>query len=138
MADLKTIPEYFYDAARVNGASDWQVARRVTIPLLTPITLLLVVVNTSSAFKVFTQVFVMGQQGAPTSAARYLVARPGSDSHPPFRRTDHGLEVVASRGISVEAVALCGIRIRGAGARGARWGACGNGSVPGRSAVCIF
>ena len=63
MAGLKTIPEHFYDAARVDGASAWQVARRVTIPLLTPITLLVVVVNTIGAFKVFTQVFVMGQQG---------------------------------------------------------------------------
>ena len=63
MAGLQTIPEHFYDAARVDGASAWQVARRVTIPLLTPITLLVVVVNTIGAFKVFTQVFVMGQQG---------------------------------------------------------------------------
>ena len=47
----------------MDGASAWQVARRVTIPLLTPITLLVVVVNTIGAFKVFTQVFVMGQQG---------------------------------------------------------------------------
>ena len=51
MAGLKTIPEHFYDAARVDGASAWQVARRVTIPLLTPITLLVVVVNTIGAFK---------------------------------------------------------------------------------------
>ena len=63
LAGLKTIPEHFYDAARVDGAGAWQVARRITIPLLTPITLLVVVVNTIGAFKVFTQVFVMGQQG---------------------------------------------------------------------------
>ena len=32
LAGLNTIPEHFYDAARGDGASAWQVARRVTIP----------------------------------------------------------------------------------------------------------
>ena len=63
MAGLKTIPEALLRCRRVDGASAWQVARRVTIPLLTPITLLVVVVNTIGAFKVFTQVFVMGPAG---------------------------------------------------------------------------
>ena len=63
LAGLTNIPEQFYDAAEVDGANRIQTTRMVTIPLLVPIILLVVVVNTMGAFKVFTQVYVMGQKG---------------------------------------------------------------------------
>jgi multiple sugar transport system permease protein len=63
LAGLTNIPDQFYDAAEVDGANGWQTTRMVTIPLLVPILLLVVVVNTIGAFKVFTQMYVMGQKG---------------------------------------------------------------------------
>ncbi|MDE0615030.1 MAG: sugar ABC transporter permease [bacterium] len=36
LAGMQTIPEYLYEAARIDGASGWQLFRNVTWPLLTP------------------------------------------------------------------------------------------------------
>ncbi|MEK9135669.1 MAG: sugar ABC transporter permease, partial [Bacteroidota bacterium] len=38
LAGLQGIPEEFYEAARIDGASKWQLFRRVTLPLLKPTT----------------------------------------------------------------------------------------------------
>jgi multiple sugar transport system permease protein len=66
LAALQDIPETLYEAARVDGASDWQIIRRVTIPLLRPVTFLVVALGTIGAFQVFDQVYVMqGPDGGP-------------------------------------------------------------------------
>ncbi len=36
LAGLQTIPDYLYEAAKIDGASGWQLFRNVTWPLLTP------------------------------------------------------------------------------------------------------
>ena len=36
LAGMQTIPEYLYEAARIDGASGWQLFKNVTWPLLTP------------------------------------------------------------------------------------------------------
>jgi len=77
LAGLKAIPENFYEAARVDGASGFQVTRSITIPLLVPILLLAVVVNTMGSFKVFTQMFVMSSgvihKGGPMNSTLTIV-----------------------------------------------------------------
>ena len=77
LAGLKAIPENFYEAARVDGASGFRVTRSITIPLLVPILLLAVVVNTMGSFKVFTQMFVMSSgvihKGGPMNSTLTIV-----------------------------------------------------------------
>ncbi len=62
---LKNIPRSYYEAADMDGASAWTAFRKVTLPLLKPITLFVTVMSVINNLKVFTQVFVMthGKQG---------------------------------------------------------------------------
>lgn len=57
LAGLQGIPQDYYDAAAVDGASRWQSFWRITLPLLRPVTLFVVVTNTIGALQVFDLVF---------------------------------------------------------------------------------
>lgn len=59
VAGLRSIPEAYYDAARVDGAGTWQTFRHVTLPLLRPTTLFLLVTAVIASFQVFTSIYVM-------------------------------------------------------------------------------
>ena len=75
LVGLRGIPHIYYDAARIDGANWWQQFTRVTMPLLTPITLYGVVMASLWAFLVFSQVYVMtqGSDVAPGGDIRVLV-----------------------------------------------------------------
>ena len=72
---MRAIPHVYHEAAAVDGASAWQQFRRITMPLLAPVTLFVVVITTISAYNVFTQVYVLASdvQGAPGKLVRVLV-----------------------------------------------------------------
>jgi multiple sugar transport system permease protein len=78
LAGIQTIPPSVREAARMDGASGWQFLRRITLPLLLPVTLLLVVVEGIQFLRIFTQVYNMSyqSQGGPLdstkSAALYI------------------------------------------------------------------
>lgn len=59
LAALQDIPDTLYEAARIDGASTWDIVRHVTIPLLRPTTFVVVALGTIGAFQVFDQIFVM-------------------------------------------------------------------------------
>ncbi len=63
LAGLGSIPKELHEAARVDGAGEWQVFRRITLPLLSPTTFFLVIIATIRAFQAFNQIYVM----APTN-----------------------------------------------------------------------
>lgn len=75
LVGMRAIPIVYHEAAAVDGASAWQQFRRITMPLLAPVTLFVVVITTISAFNVFTQVYVLASdvQGAPGRLVRVLV-----------------------------------------------------------------
>lgn len=75
LVGIRDIPETYFEAARIDGANNWQVFRRITLPLLRPILLFVVVISTINAYNIFTQVYVMtsGPQGAPGNAVRTVV-----------------------------------------------------------------
>lgn len=58
-AGLSSIPEDVLEAARVDGASDWTVFWRVTVPLLSPTLFFGVVVATIYAFQTFGQIDIL-------------------------------------------------------------------------------
>lgn len=64
LAGLKQIPSEIYEAAAIDGATSWRSFWSVTLPLLTPIILFNLVLQTISGFMVFTQAFIV-TGGAP-------------------------------------------------------------------------
>jgi multiple sugar transport system permease protein len=72
---MRAIPMVYHEAAAVDGAGAWQQFRRITLPLLAPVTLFVVVITTISSYNVFTQVYVLASdvQGSPGRLVRVLV-----------------------------------------------------------------
>ena len=67
LAGLQAIPPEVREAARVDGAGPWHQLFYVTLPLLKPLLLTLVVVETIWDFKIFDQVYVMSGGGPARS-----------------------------------------------------------------------
>ena len=63
LAGLKQIPQMYYEAARIDGASRGQLFRHVTLPLLNPTIVYLVVLQSIRFLRMFTQVINMTRQG---------------------------------------------------------------------------
>lgn len=59
LAGLKSMPQELYAAARVDGAGAWQQFRRITLPLLMPIVVIVLVFRTMDAVRVFDAMFVL-------------------------------------------------------------------------------
>ncbi|MUL44167.1 ABC transporter permease subunit [Streptomonospora sp. PA3] len=58
-AGLSAIPREALEAARVDGATEWQVFRRVTVPLLSPVLMVVFVTLMIYVLKIFDLVFVI-------------------------------------------------------------------------------
>lgn len=67
LAGLRAIPEELREAARVDGASEWDVFRRITLPLLRPITLSAVIILGHISLKIFDLIITM-TGGGPGNA----------------------------------------------------------------------
>ncbi len=72
LAGLQGVPRVFYEAARVDGASSWQVFRNITFPLLSPTTFFLSITSIINAFKTFDIVSVMTGGGPLNSSNVYI------------------------------------------------------------------
>jgi len=72
LAGLQSIPEDYYDAARIDGATGWRRLKDITIPLLSSTTLFLFVISILGSFQVFTQIFIM-TNGGPLGKTRTIV-----------------------------------------------------------------
>jgi len=59
IAALQSIPRDYDAAARLEGASGWQIFRWITWPLLGPTTLVIMVITTIGSFKVFDHIYLM-------------------------------------------------------------------------------
>jgi ABC-type sugar transport system permease subunit len=71
LAGLKSIPADLEEAARIDGASGWQIFRRITLPLMkTPLLLVAVVLTLSNINTVETPLILTG--GGPRDATRVL------------------------------------------------------------------
>lgn len=74
LAALQAVPEDLYEAATVDGAGAWQRFRNVTLPLISPTTFFLLVIQMIGAFQLFSEPFVMTRgQGGPAHATKSLV-----------------------------------------------------------------
>lgn len=57
MAGMQNIDEKYYLAAKIDGAKPLKIFTRITIPMLAPTILLVLIVNTISCFKVFSELY---------------------------------------------------------------------------------
>jgi multiple sugar transport system permease protein len=72
LAGLQGIPVSIYEAAMIDGANAWQRFWRITLPLLSPVIFLAVVLTVISSFQVFDQALVM-TNGGPANATNTIV-----------------------------------------------------------------
>ncbi len=75
LAALQSIPRNYYEAAQLDGAKPVQQFRYVTVPLLTPATFLLLVLNIIYSFQVFDLIYVMTGGGpgfSTTMVVQYI------------------------------------------------------------------
>jgi multiple sugar transport system permease protein len=72
LAGLSRVPQECMESARVDGANAIQRWWHVTLPLIRPITLYLVVLNTIGSFQVFELVFML-TSGGPAGSSTVLV-----------------------------------------------------------------
>ncbi|WP_233159874.1 carbohydrate ABC transporter permease [Pseudonocardia sp. MH-G8] len=70
-AGLVMIPRTLYEAGRVDGASELQMFRRITLPLLRPVLALVLVITVVGSFQVFDTVAVT-TAGGPADASRVI------------------------------------------------------------------
>jgi len=59
-AAIKSIPDEIIEAARIDGASEWQVFRRIMVPSILPTIVVVATYMVINSLKVFDIVFVMG------------------------------------------------------------------------------
>ncbi len=72
LAGLQNIPRSLYEAAAMEGASEWQILRRITLPLLRPVMVFVLVTSVTGALQIFDTVAVT-TQGGPEDASRVVV-----------------------------------------------------------------
>ena len=63
LAALQSVPTELYEAARVDGASPWSVFFRITLPMISPIVLLQVILQTTAALQTFNQPKILTNGG---------------------------------------------------------------------------
>jgi len=72
IAGLQGIPEQLYEAAKIDGASGWQVFFHITLPLLRPTILFVTVTGVIAHFQVYGQPFIM-TTGGPGRASYSVI-----------------------------------------------------------------
>lgn len=74
MAGLNDIPDSYYEAAKVDGASYWQRFRYITLPLLKPTTLFISTMSIIGTLQLFDQAYLLTNgQGGPAGATMTVV-----------------------------------------------------------------
>ncbi|MBI3961772.1 MAG: sugar ABC transporter permease [Deinococcus sp.] len=73
LAGIRAIPEEYFEAARLDGANEWQVVRHVTWPLLAPAVTIIVILTFIGSFNWFELPYVMaGVDGPPNRSTDVL------------------------------------------------------------------
>jgi multiple sugar transport system permease protein len=70
-AGLQVIPGELYRAAKTDGAGNWAIFRRITLPLLMPVILVVLIFRTLDAFRVFDVIYVL-TGGGPANTTETL------------------------------------------------------------------
>lgn len=71
LAGLRSVPKELIEAARVDGAREWQLIRHVILPLLAPITIFVILIGFVNAIGMFEPVWML-TGGGPAEATKTL------------------------------------------------------------------
>lgn len=72
LAGLQNIPRYLYEAATIEGASEWQMFKHITLPLLRPVMVFVLVTSVTGSFQIFDTVAVT-TAGGPYDSTNVIV-----------------------------------------------------------------
>ncbi len=70
-AGMQTIPKYVYEAASIDGSSEWSSFWRITLPLIRPVLAMILVITVTGSFQVFDTVAVT-TRGGPVNVTRVM------------------------------------------------------------------
>jgi multiple sugar transport system permease protein len=70
-AGMQTIPKHLYEAAAIDGASEWRILRTITLPLLRPVLALVLTVSVIGSFQIYDTVSVVYQTPLPQAYVLY-------------------------------------------------------------------
>lgn len=73
LSGFDSINASLYEAARVDGATEWQVFKKVTVPGLLPTLFLISVLSLINTFKVFREAYLVAGPYPPSSSRIYLL-----------------------------------------------------------------
>ncbi len=73
LSGLQGIPRDLYEAAKIDGASGWNLFRYITVPLVSPVTFYLLITGLIGGFQVFVEVLVMVPSGGLNYSAATVV-----------------------------------------------------------------
>jgi len=63
LVGLQTVPEQYYEAAKMEGANSWQRFFHITLPMINPTIFLVVVLSTIGGFSLFIEPYIMTSGG---------------------------------------------------------------------------
>lgn len=75
LVGLQTVPEQYYEAADVEGASSWQKFRHITLPAINPTIFMVAIMSTIGGFSLFIEPYIMtdgGPMNSTLSAMLYI------------------------------------------------------------------
>jgi multiple sugar transport system permease protein len=75
LAGLKGLPRDSFEAARVDGASPWYTFRRLTLPNLTPLIMIIVLLRTMWLIRLFDPLYGTTRGGADTELLDWMIYR---------------------------------------------------------------
>jgi multiple sugar transport system permease protein len=70
-AGIQMIPKNLYEAASLDGASEWRLFTRITLPLLRPVLVMVMVVSFIGSFQIFDTI-VVATDGGPVNSTRAI------------------------------------------------------------------
>jgi multiple sugar transport system permease protein len=107
IASMNSVPSTLYDAARIDGASEWQSFRHVTLPLISPIIFYNLVIALIGLFNYFVVPFVLyngsGDPGGATNFYALYFFRVG------FQFFNMGYAATLAWALFVAAIAITGL-----------------------------
>lgn len=73
LAALQGVPQHLYEAAEIDGASEWQKFLTITLPGVSPSTFFVVIIGIINSFQIFIQAYVMTAGGPQDSTLFYVL-----------------------------------------------------------------
>ena len=75
LVGLQTVPQQYYEAAKLEGASAWQQFYHITLPMINPTIFMVVILSTIGGFNLFIEPYIMtggGPLNTTLSAVLYI------------------------------------------------------------------